>query len=195
MADPITAGLAIAGGATGALGSIFGGEAAAASYKYQAAIQEMNAGIANQQAGMDAALGDLKGVQIGLQGAQQRGAARAAAGAGGLDVNSGSPAAVQNSILQSTRINEGNSEFGYLTRGWGARISATEDIAQSQADLLAASNATTAGTIGAFSSVLGAGLKISGQSVTGQTVGMQALNLNPGGGSGLGNLGFLNGLS
>ena len=100
MAGPVAAiglGSTVLGGITGAFGSIFGGQAQAGAYNYQAGIAEMNAQIARQNAAYETALGEQKAQESGLKTRAQISQTRATQGASGLDVNSGSGAEVRKS--------------------------------------------------------------------------------------------------
>lgn len=145
------------GGAVSAIGSIFSGNAQAAAYNYQAQIAQMNAGIANQNAGFERALGQTQQVQEGMKIKAQIGQARAAQGAGGLDVQSGTNVEVRESMDQIGKIDQGNIIFNANRRAYGDEVEAVQDIAQANLDRMAASTAKTAGTIGAFTSILGGG--------------------------------------
>src|SRR5262252_10255297 len=158
MADPITAiglGSSIAGGITGAIGSVTQGNANAAMYNYQANLALVNAQIAKQNAAYELALGETQAQMSGMKTRAVISQTRATQGAGGLDVNSGTNVKVRESELQVGQFDEAMIRNNASRRAYGQEIQAFEDTAQSQLDQYAASNAKTAGEIGAASSILG----------------------------------------
>jgi hypothetical protein len=165
-------GIGLIGGAVGAIGSIMQGNAQSASYAYQAQIAQMNANIAMQNATVDTNVGGAEGVQKGLQIAQQIGQTKATQGASGLDLNSGSGAAVRASEAQLGRFDQGMVQFNAARRAYGSQIQGIQDTAQANLDNAAASTAKTAGIIGAFSSILGGAGKGFSQSIQGSQLGM-----------------------
>ena len=102
MADPITLGTIgmAASGASGAMrifGSRFGGSAKADAYKYQSSMAWQNAAIAKQNQKYALDVGEQQAEKAGIAGAAQAGQIKAAQGASGVDVNSGSAKDVQSS--------------------------------------------------------------------------------------------------
>lgn len=180
MVDPVTLSLGVtaAAGATGAIGSIFAGGAQSAMYQYQAQIAQMNANIATQNAAFENALGESQAVQEGMKIRAQVSQTRAVQGASGLDVNSGSAASVRSSEIQLGQIDQSLIRFNASRRAYGDEIASIQDTAQSQLDRMGASTAQTAGTIGAFSSILGTASNAFSQQQRGALAG-----LNLGGGS------------
>lgn len=162
MADPGTLALASlvstgAGGITNAIGSLFGGSAQSNMYQYQAGIAAMNAQIAKQNASYDLAVGEVQAQQSGMKTRAVLGATRAAQGASGLDLNTGTAVQVRASEAELGAEDMALIRSNAAKRAYGDEVEAVQDTAQSQLDTYAASNARTAGMIGAFSSVLGAG--------------------------------------
>lgn len=147
--------IGLVGGVVGAVGSIFQGQAQSAMYNYQAQIAQMNARIAHQNAAFEGALGESQQVQEGMKIKAQVSQTRANQGASGLDVNSGSAADVRNSEIQLGNIDQSMIRFNAARRAYGDEIAAVQDTAQANVDRMGASYAQTAGTIGAFSSILG----------------------------------------
>lgn len=169
MVDPISAtamatvslGSTAAGGITGAIGSLFGGSAQSNMYKYQAGIAAMNAQIAQQNANYDLAVGEVQAQQSGMKTRAVIGATRAQQGASGLDVNTGTAVQVRASEAELGAEDMALIRSNAAKRAYGDEVTAVQDTAQSELDTYAARNSQTAGVIGAFSSVLGAGGSIS----------------------------------
>ncbi|HEX9613596.1 MAG TPA: hypothetical protein VGA05_08280 [Candidatus Bathyarchaeia archaeon] len=166
MADPASLAMAsigssAAGGITGAIGSIFGGEAKSEMYTYQAGIAAMNAKIAKQNADYETSLGEVQAQQLGMKTRAQIGETRAIQGASGLDLNSGSNLEVRVSEAELGVQDQAMIRSNAARRAYGQEIIAAQETAQSNLDMMAASNAKTEGFIGAASSILGAGGSVS----------------------------------
>jgi hypothetical protein len=176
--------LGLLGGVVGAIGAISQGNAQSSMYAYQAAIAEQNVKIANQNANYELALGEQQAQQTGMKTKGQIGTTRATQGAGGLDVNTGTNAAVQNSEEQlgfyDQEVNRGNA----AKNAYNWHVQAFEQQAQAGLYSAASANASTAGTLGAFSSILGG---IGGVFSKGMQAGM--IGMNTGGFVGMPGLG------
>ena len=178
MADPITImtvgtmAATAAGSIMGAIGSVQKGQAESNMYKYQAGVAKVNQQMAEQNAEWEEAAGRVESQQIGLQGRDAMGKIRVAQAASGLDINTGSAAAVQKSQSQVTRENEQISEANTARRAYGYRIGAIQEEAQSNIDLMGAQQAKTAGTIGAFTSILGGASSVGSQYLKAKPLGM-----------------------
>jgi hypothetical protein len=145
------------GGITGAVGSIFGGQAQSSMYNYQAGIAAMNAQIAKQNAAYETAVGETRAQESGMKTRAQIGATRAQQGASGLDVNTGTNVSVRASEAELGSFEQGVIRSDAARKAYGQEVVAAQETAQSQLDQMAASNAKTAGLIGGFTSILGAG--------------------------------------
>src|SRR5438105_4747319 len=129
MADPVTLATigivsTVAGGATGAFGSIMGGESQSSMYKYQAGVAQINKRIAEQNADYSRKVGEVEAQQFGMKTRAEIGEAKATQGAGGLDVGSGSNLAVRESMgdigrqnLATIRANAARRAYGYEVEG------------------------------------------------------------------------------
>jgi len=138
----------------GALGSMSSANAQSDSYKQQAAVARANSEYNQSQAANASYNGAQQEQQIALNRKKTTGQQRAGYGASGIDPNSGSAMAVQNSsIMQSlsdqvqTRQNAANQVYGYQTESV-----VNQDQAKSYDN--AADNAKTAGKWGAATSLL-----------------------------------------
>jgi len=173
MADPITitAGIGLAasagGSILGAIGSAQKGQAEANMYQYQAGVAKVNEQIATQNAEWERAAGEVEAQQIGLKGRAEVGGARAQQGGSGFDVNSGSNLLVRESMKNITSENEAVSRANTAKRVYGYQVQGVQEEAQSNLDLMAAQQSKTAGTIGAYSSILGGISNVSSKWTTG----------------------------
>lgn len=175
MADPVTAiglGSTALGGITGAIGSIFGGDAQAAMYRYQAGIAQMNAQIARQNASYEMALGETQAQMEGMKTRAQISQTRASQGAGGLDVNTGTNASVRQSELELGQFDQSMIRSNAARRAYGDEVEAVQDTAQSQLDMYAAKTSQTSGFLGAFTSILGAGGSFSSKWIEAKQAGV-----------------------
>lgn len=165
-------GTTILGGLTSAISSFIGGEDQKEMYDYQAGVAKLNASISRQNATYASQVGEIQAANAGEQGAQRLGKIKAAQGASGLDVNSGSNVAVRTSQeaitshdVSAIRANAAKTAYNY-------EVQATGYNAQADLDTLAGKNARTAGLIGATSSLVGAASSVSSQWLRGQQLGL-----------------------
>ncbi len=156
------------GGITGAIGSYESGQAGKAQAEYQAEVAAQNQKLAQQSAQMASASGEAQAEQAGLKSRANLGAIRAAEGASGIDVNSGSAEDVQSSarglgmLDQLTiRSNAAKTAYGYETQGlaYGG---------QQQLEKAVAQQAPIAGAFGAAGSLLSGAAGVSNQYATWQ---------------------------
>lgn len=165
--------LGMIGSVVGAIGAISQGNAQSAMYAYQAEIAQQKVKIANQNANYELALGEQQAQQTGMKTKGQIAQTRAVQGAGGLDVNSGTNAAVQNSEEQLGFYDMEINRSDAAKRAYNWHVQAFEQSAQANLFSMASSNAATAGTLGAFTSLLGG---IGGAFSKGQQAGMIGMN-------------------
>jgi hypothetical protein len=147
--------MSAAGAASGAAGSIFGGMAQSGMANYQSQIATINAQIAKQNAAYDVAVGETQAQQQGMKIRAQIGATRAQQGASGLDVNSGTNVSVRASEAEIGSYDQSLIRSNASKAAYGDEVISMQDTAQSQLDQMAASNYSTAGYIGAATSILG----------------------------------------
>lgn len=144
----------VAGAAVGAAGAISASNSQAAALNYQAQVAANNQKVANYEAENATEAGNVSVENQQLQTARVIGGERAAAGANGIDPNSGSALGLQASSAivgqqdaLTIRANSARTAYGYTVAG-------LSDQAQGALDTSAASNASTAGVYGAFGSIL-----------------------------------------
>lgn len=144
----------LAGTGLSAIGALQSAAANQASATYQAQVAQNNATIAAQNAQYASEAGNE---QIQAQQLKQReaeGTVAAAMAANGLDVTSGSPAAVRRSEAATTQLDVGQTAQNAALQIYGFKTQSTNYAAQSGLDTLEAANAAAAGPIAAGSSLL-----------------------------------------
>lgn len=128
------------GGAVGAYGDIFQGDAQANAYKYNAAVASQNAQVAQENARLAGESGTATAAAVSLRNMQNMGQIKAQQGASGLDVNSGSAVDVRASAKElgtldayNARVQAVREAYGYETQAHNYEAEATLD--QYQADI------------------------------------------------------------
>lgn len=132
------------------------GVAQAQANAYSAAVARNNQEIANQYATAELQKGAVMEQTKRQETAQREGAIRAAAGASGLDVNTGSPLRLQTDTAMlgeedalTIRNNAERAAYGYRTEGLNY-------AARAQMNDMAGENALRSGSLGMWSSIIGA---------------------------------------
>jgi hypothetical protein len=122
----------------------------------QAAAARFNANQADQQAASTMTAARINEQQTYREGDQLEGKARAAMGANGVELNSGSALAVQQGIGQRTGQNVAAQDYNARLAQWGGLQQANMLNAQ-------ASNDTQAATIGAVGTMLSGASQVAGK--------------------------------
>ena len=177
MADPIslgTIGMAASGasGAAGIFSSLFGGSAKSDAYKYQSSMAWQNAAIAKQNQKYALDIGEQQAEKAGIAGAAQAGQIKAAQGASGVDVNSGSAKQVQDSQHLVSQMDLNTIREKAAKTAYDFSVQATNYENQARGYDKAASNAKTEGILGAVSSFIGTVGSVSSKWLQGQQLGM-----------------------
>ena len=179
MADPITGGMAVigmassvAGGIIGAQGAEYQGQAQANMYNYQAAVARLNQQIAQQNADYEKEVGEVQAQEQGMKTRQVVGQERAAYGAGNIDVNSGSPMAVQRSELAVGQESQAIIRSNAAHRAYAAEVQGMQDVAQANIYDYSARTSLDAAKINAMSSIIGAAGSVSTKWIQGSQAGM-----------------------
>lgn len=177
MASPtaiggVGVGATAAGSALSAYGAYEGGQSQSQMYGYQAQVAKINSNIALQNADYARMQGEQQSVIEGRKGAQQLGGIRAAQGASGLNVNSGSPADVQASQKSTTALDLNQIRSNAAKTAYDFDVQSTEDVNQAGLYTAASKNAKTAGDIGASSSIVGGAGSVSSKWLAGQQQGL-----------------------
>ncbi len=165
-------GASLAGGLLSAYGANKQGEAQQQMYNYRAQVAKINADIDRQNSAWALTKGQAEEQQYGMKAAQQRGAIRVAQGASGLDVNSGSNAAVQQSQEKIKNIDMSTIRANAAKVAYDYRTKAVMDENQASLDIMAGQNAKQAGEINAMSSILGTVGTVSSKWAQGNQVGL-----------------------
>lgn len=145
----------LAGGIFGMMGANAQAQAQANMYNYQAQVAQRNAQIAEQNAQYERQAGEVAAQQAGIKGKQQESMVRAAFGATGIDVNSGTASAVQDSQSLVTQEDEALQRSNAERRAYDYKVQKFQDLSQSNLDTFAASNALESGKIAGISSLIG----------------------------------------
>lgn len=162
MCVPLAAGLALAGAAVSATGSIMGGIGQSQQLRYQAAISDQNAKLANQQARDSIENTNLEARRLSRDHAQLKGQQEAALAANGVDLSFGSAGDIQRDSAmiygedQAQLYKAGNERTkGFEVNAWNYKSKAAGERAS-------AKNAITNGIFGAVGTALGAASQIAG---------------------------------
>lgn len=177
MADPFTIGAiglgsSVLGAGASAAGAATSAAASQSNYLYQAQVAQVNSQLATQNAAFASQAGENKAGVAGAQTRQQIGQTRAAQGASGLAVNSGSNLAVQQSEDLIGRTNQATIRGNAAQQAYSYNVGAYSDTLQGQMDTTAAGYAQTAGNIGVASSILGGASSVSTKYLAGTQTGM-----------------------
>lgn len=163
----------IAGGVAQAAGAKQQATAQAQAYRYQAGIADVNAKLAAQNADWSRAAGETDAMQLGLKERVVQGKIRAAQGASGLDVNSGTALDVQDSAKKVSDIDVAQSRTNAARRAYGYEVEAYNATAQGKLYQASASNAEQAGKINVLSSFLGTASSVSNKWLQAKQYGIQ----------------------
>lgn len=178
MADPITimavGGMAATagGGIMKAMGDQFTGKAQAAQANYQAAIADMNAKLAQQDANYAIASGGVEAQEKGLQFGQMVARTKAGFAAGNIDAGRGTASDVVTSELAVGQQSQAILRANAAKRAYGFQVTAAEDTAQGGLYRMAAKEDIEASKFNIASSILGAAGQVSSQYVAGRTSGV-----------------------
>ena len=193
MADPVSlslAGVSLATAAGGAGIAAFGaqeaGQAQAGMYGYQAGIATMNQNIAMQNAAYATAAGEVEAQESGMQTRAGVGQTKAIQASSGIDVNSGSTAAVRGSEEEIGAQNQALIRSNAAKRAYGFEVEGAQAEAQTGLYEMAGSQSKTAGGISAISSILGGVSSVSSKWLQGRQSGLFGSSSTPGSGIGPG---------
>jgi hypothetical protein len=168
----ISLGMTAIGGGISAYGSMQQGAASQSMYNYQAQVATINSEIEQNNARYAQSAGDIQAQGEGIKGATTVGQTRAAIGAGGLDIGSGSAKQVQQSETEVTQFDEATIRNDAARRAYGYNVAAFSDTAQSTLDVAAGKESATAGDIGAYASLLGTAGSVDSKWVNFQKTGI-----------------------
>ncbi len=147
-------GLQLAGAAKAAEGARLQGTANAEAYGYQAMIAKNNAAIELQNQGWIGAQGQTEAMTELIKTAAGVGGMKAAEGASGVEVNTGSFVNARGAAAGLGMENARTIESNATRAGWEAFVRNQTDQMQAQADKRAAIYSYKAGQIGAQANIL-----------------------------------------
>lgn len=176
MAPLPLAGIGLASTAIGAgvsaVGASYTGQAKSNMYNYQAGVADLNKKIASQNADYSREVGEVKAQDSGLRTEFQVGKMKAAQGATGLDVNSGSALATRQSQTLIGQHDQGTIRSNAARQAYGFDIEAIKYGAEGDMLRTAGKNAIEAGNLGAVSSILGGASSVASKWLQGTSAGV-----------------------
>lgn len=181
--DPVTLATVALVGSTlsagvGAVGAISSANAQSDAAKYQAQVATNNATIAGQNARYAAAAGATQAQARDFKTRATVGAIEAAQGSSGIDVGSPTSKEVRDSAEQLGRLDTATIMSNAMLQSRAYSAQATNFDAQAGLDKMQASNAQTAGGIGAFTSLLSGASSFSDKWLRYQTAGVPGFGGN-----------------
>lgn len=184
MADPLTLGSAGtgasgAGSIINAFGALQSGSSSSLMYGYQAGVARLNQQIALQNRDYALATGETEASRYGMKARQDLGNIRAAAGASGLDIGSGSKAMVQDSQQFVTGIDLAQIRNNAARKAYGYTVEADADSRQATMLDRASSDASKAGGIKALSSLISGTTSVADKWLQGTSTGVFGSNSLP----------------
>ena len=145
--------LAVASLATTAIGAVSTGMASQASGNYQAQVARNNVIIAEQNARFELEKGNVQAENQNYKTRALLGTQKAAQGASGIDVNSGSPLDVRTSAVELGHLDALTILNNASARAAGLRATGSNFTAEAGLDTMKASNAMSSSLIGGASSL------------------------------------------
>lgn len=149
--------------ATAAYSAYESGQARKEASQYQAAVARNNAIISEEYAKAEIVRGNRLEEAKRSETAQRQGAIRAAVGASGLDVDSGSPLRLQEDTAMLGEYDALTIRSNALKSATGFRTQGMNYTAQAGLDDMTGAAASRAGTLGAWSSIIGGASSVSGK--------------------------------
>lgn len=175
MADPISwaaigTAASVAGGAVSAGGALAKGSADKSMYGYQAGVALLNQTIAKQNAAYTRDVGENAAFLSGRKTMATIGTEKVDQAASGIDVNSGSAAAVRKSTADLGSIDQSTIRQNYAKKAYGFEVEAATKGAEATGDIIAGDQAEKAGKVNAAASVLGTVSSVSSKWLQGSSV-------------------------
>lgn len=147
----------LAGMASSAIGSFYSAKSQKSSLKFQAAMAEINAQLAESSAQQAMYRGEREVGALTLKAGMLKGRQRVALAANGVDLGTGSAAEIQASTEVMKEIDSNTIKSNAVMEAWGHR---TQSVNARNESLMARS---TAGGISPFGSAVGSLLGSAGQ--------------------------------
>lgn len=162
------------------LGAMQQGAAQKSAADYQAQVARNNQVVAQQNATLVQQQAAAKAQGDQRAGDQRLGAQRAAIGAAGGALDSGSALDVQSSTVTQTGLDTANVNYQGRLAAYGDQVQGSNYGAQAGLDTAQGANAATAGSLNAFGSLLGGASQVAGK-----WSGFQQKGSDPWGGGGV----------
>lgn len=177
MVDPvtltaITMASTIAAGGISAIGSNMSAEASANAFRYKAGIAGLNKTIAEQNAAWATNAGGIKASNFGLRAAQEIAETKVRQSGSGIDVTSGSSAAVRETQGDVARFEQGIIRADARHTAYGYEMDAQKATAEGSLDIASADNARKAGDLSVLSSIIGTAGSVASKWSQGNTIGI-----------------------
>lgn len=137
------------------------GQAQESMQRYQAAVATNNKILADQYAEQSILKGQRLEESKRMETAHREGAIRAAAGAGGLILDEGSPLRLQEDTARLGELDAQTIRDNAARESYGFHVQGMSYAAQAQLDEMGAQNASQAGALGAWSSIIGGAATVS----------------------------------
>lgn len=162
--------LAAIGGGLQMGAQVAGGYAKSEALAYQSQVAANNAKIAQQDATLDIQAGEVAAVNRGLKTRAMVGQQKAAQGASGIDVNSGSAVDVRAGTEELGMLDALTIRSDAAKKAYAREVQATSDTAQSQMLTAESENAKTQGWLNGAGSLLSSASSVGGSWAKYQTL-------------------------
>lgn len=177
MADPVTlaavsVGSNIAGGIISGIGAHNSAEASANAFMYKAGIANLNQTIAKQNVAWATNAGGIKASSFGLKAAQEIAETKVRQSGSGIDITSGSSAAVRETQGDVARFEQGIIRADARHTAYGYEMDAQKFEAEAGLDVASADNAREAGKLAVLSSIIGTAGSVASKWSQGNTIGI-----------------------
>jgi hypothetical protein len=153
--DPISGGLALAGGVVSAFGAAEKADATSNMDIYKAGVARANAQIAENNAQAEEAAGRQREMDYGMEGAQKLGQIKVAQAGSGIRLDTGSAALTRKGQTYGVQEGEGIITADSARRAYGYRIQGFDFTSEAGLDTMAAQQAQAEKGWDMASSILG----------------------------------------
>jgi hypothetical protein len=182
MTAPIAGAIGIGGsilsGIFGAQGATELGSAQNQMYQYQASMAQWNSRIALQNADYERQYGEEQALKYGIGAAFRQGEISSTLAGRGLDVGSGSAAAVQSGQRQITALDTAQIRSNAAKVAYNYDVQSQTDLQQAQLYQLSGQDAILAANVNATSSILGSVSSVSSKWLQASQVGLPSSNFS-----------------
>lgn len=177
MADPaslaaISIGLSAGGSAISAFGASSKGKAAQQMYNYQAGMADFRKKIALQNRDYALQVGEDTAARYGMKAAATQATTQAVSGSSGIDVGSGSKAAVIKSEQKIAAMDMATIRNNAARRAYGYMVEAEGEGAQANLYKMAGANAKKAAQFDVASSLIGGATSVASKWYQGSSAGI-----------------------